>query len=613
MRVLRQCLAMRLLVLAATMLPIAARAAVDKFTFSQPDRVRTTALALDLTVSFDKHQLAGSATLDLDWRDPGARELILDTDALRIARIEAAGADGRFRPVKAFEVDKPVAELGSALHIHLAEQSPRVRIFYATSADAQGLQWLSPEQTGGRKHPFMYSQSEAIAGRSWVPLQDTPSVRLTYTARIRTPKALRAVMSADNVARHPLDGDFRFAMTQRIPSYLLALAVGDIAVKETGPRSAVYAEPQAVAAATSEFADVETMIRTTESLYGPYRWDRYDILVMPPSFPFGGMENPRLTFATPTVIVGDKSLVSLVAHELAHSWSGNLVTMSTWPDTWLNEGFTTYVQYRIVEAVYGQSQADEEFLIATNALRKSFKALPSDDQVLVGGDGSEVPYTKGAWFLRTLESRFGRARFDAFLRGYFDHFAFQSIATTQFVDYLKSDLLDKDPGKFSHAEIDAWLYQPGIPPGAPLPDSARFAELDRLREQFLAGTVTAAQLDASQWRSQEWQYFLDELPPTLADRQLQALDAAWHLTATPNATIARRWYRLAIASGHAVANAPLREFLVRNGRMSLILPVYEALASTPAGKVLAGRIYAQARPGYHPVTRRVVEKALLRP
>ena len=610
MSVPRRWAATRLFCLVAMLLARPAFAAVDAKTFSQPDRVRMTALDLDLRVSFAKHELAGSATLALEWLAPDARDLLLDTNALKIRRVEAAGADGRFRPVPSFALDKAVPDLGSALHIHLAAQSRRVRITYATSPEAAGLQWLTPPQTAGGQYPFMYSQSEDIAGRSWIPMQDTPAVRFTYTARIRTPKALRAVMSANNDLRHRLDGDFRFDMPQRIPGYLVALAVGDFSGQETGPRSAVYAEPGVVAAAASEFADVEAMIKTTEGLYGPYRWGRYDLLVMPPSFPFGGMENPRMTFATPTVIVGDRSLVSVIAHELAHSWSGNLVTMSAWPHVWLNEGFTTYVQFRIVESVYGQAQSDEEFLIAANALRKSFESMPAADQILVGDAGNDVVYTKGAWFLRTLEGRFGRARFDAFLRGYFDHFAFQSIDTTQFLDYLKSELLDKDPGKVSDAEIQAWLYEPGIPAGAPLPVSTRFAELDRLRAAFLAGSVSAAQLDAARWRSQEWQYFLDELPPTLAPDQLQALDAAWHLTGTRNATIALRWYGLAIASGYTAVNAPLRDYLVHTGRMSLMLRLYRELAKTPDGKMFAREVYAQARPGYHAIARRLVEKTL---
>ncbi len=592
-------------------------AETDPHSYAQPDKVRVTALDLDLSVAFDKHELAGSATLDLDWRDIAARELVLDTRDLKIDKVEAVDKSGKWSEAK-FSLDKPVARLGSALRIALPAQSGKVKIVYSTSPDASGLQWLDPAQTAGKKYPFMYSQSESIAGRSWVPLQDTPGVRFSYTAHIRTPKELRAAMSANNDARHALDGDFRFVMPQKIPSYLLALAIGDIAVKETGPRSAVYAEPETVAAAAKEFEDVETMIATTEKLYGPYRWQRYDILVLPPSFPYGGMENPRLTFATPTVIAGDKSLVGVIAHELAHSWSGNLVTNAAWRHVWLNEGFTTYVQGRIVEAVYGKQQADEEFLVAANELRKTFATAPAAEQLLVpdltGKDAddslSDVPYTKGSWFLQTLEAKFGRDTFDRFLRSYFDHFAFQSITTDQFVAYLKTNLLDKYPGKFSMDEVNAWLHQPGIPADAPLPSSASFAQQDKLREQFLAGKLDAAGLAAKTWRTQEWRYFLDQLPAKLSAGQMQDLDNTYHLTGTHNAEIAFRWYRLAIGSDYQSAFPAMREHMLRIGRRILVVPLYEALAKTPQGKTLAEKIYAEAKPGYHPMTRGAVEKVL---
>ncbi|WP_414707259.1 M1 family metallopeptidase [Rudaea sp.] len=595
---------------------------LDPHSYAQPDKVRVTALDLDLSVSFDKHELAGSATLDLDWRDKAARELVLDTRDLKIDKIEAVDKSGKWSEAK-FSLDQPEALRGSALRIALPAQNRKVRIVYATSPDAAGLQWLDPGQTAGKKYPFMYSQSESIAGRSWVPLQDSPSVRFSYTAHVHTPKELRAVMSARSLnesddAHHALDGDFHFVMPQKIPSYLLALAIGDIAVKETGPRSAVYAEPETVAAAAKEFEDVETMIATTEKLYGPYRWQRYDILVLPPSFPYGGMENPRLTFATPTVIAGDKSLVSVIAHELAHSWSGNLVTNAAWRHVWLNEGFTTYVQGRIVEAVYGKQQADEEFLVAAAELRKTYATAPAAEQLLVpdltGKDAddslSDTPYTKGSWFLQTLEAKFGRDTFDRFLRSYFDHFAFQSITTDQFVAYLKANLLDKYPGKFNMDEVNVWLHQPGIPAAARLPSSARFAEQDKLREQFVAGKLDAAGLGAKTWRTQEWQYFLDQLPAKLSAAQMQDLDDTWHLTGTHNAVIAFRWYRLAIGSDYRAAFAAMREHMLRVGRMILVVPLYEALVKTPQGKALAEKIYAEAKPGYHPITRGAVEKAL---
>lgn len=595
-------------------------AETDPHSYAQPDRVRVTALDLDLSVSFEKHVLSGSATLALDWRDKGARELVLDTNELKIDKIEAADKTGKWQDAK-FTLDAPDPMRGAALHIALPAQSAKVRIVYSTNPDAAGLQWLDPEQTAGKKYPFVYSQSESIAGRSWIPLQDTPAVRFSYTARIHTPKALRAAMSADNDAQHALDGDFRFVMPQKIPSYLLALAIGDIAVKTTGPRSAVYAEPETLAAAAKEFEDVEKMIQTTEKLYGPYRWQRYDILVLPPSFPFGGMENPRLTFATPTIIAGDKSLVSVIAHELAHSWSGNLVTNAAWRHVWLNEGFTTYVQGRIVEAVYGKQQADEEFLVAANALRKAFADAPAGEQVMVpdlsGKDAddslSDVPYTKGSWFLQTLEHKFGRDAFDQFLRSYFDHFAFQSITTEQFVAYLKTNLLDKYPGKFSLDEVNAWLHQPGIPTDAPLPQSTRFVELDQQREQFVAGKLNAAGLGAKSWRTQEWQYFLDRLPAKLDLAQVRALDEAYRLTGTRNAEIAFRWYRLAIGSNYEAAYPAMREHMLRIGRRILVVPLYEALAKTPQGRTFAEKVYADAKPGYHPMTRAAVEKALKAP
>jgi len=592
----------------------------DPHSYAQPDKVRVTALDVDLTVSFDKHVLSGSAVLDLEWLDPAARELVLDTSGLKIERVEDMSGQPKYPPLE-FQLDKPDPILGSALRIKMPRQAKRVYIAYSTSPDAAGLQWLDPSQTAGKKHPFVYSQSESIAGRSWIPLQDTPSVRFSYTAHVTTPKALRAVMSANNDAKHALDGDFRFAMPQKIPSYLLALAIGDIAVKEIGPRSAVYAEPETVTAAAKEFDDIEKMIVTTEKLYGPYRWDRYDILVLPPSFPFGGMENPRLTFATPTIIAGDKSLVSVIAHELAHSWSGNLVTNAAWKHVWLNEGFTTYVQGRIVEAVYGKQQADEEFLVAANELKKEFATAKPAEQLLVpdltGKDAddslSDVPYTKGSWFLQYLEGKFGRDTFDAFLRGYFDHFAFQSITTDQFVAYLKANLLDKHPGKVNMDEVNAWLHQPGIPADAPLPSSARFAVQNIERSEFVAGKRSAKDLNAQTWSTQEWQYFLDQLPPKLSAEQINALDNAYHLTGTHNAEIAFRWYRLAIGSGYEAAYPAMREHMLRIGRRILVVPLYGELAKTPKGKELAEKIYAEAKPGYHPMTRAAVEKALREP
>ncbi len=465
----------------------------------------------------------------------------------------------------------------------------------------------------------MFSQSESIHARSWVPLQDSPAIRITYDAHISAPKDVRVVMSAINDAKHPLNGDFSFDQPHPIPSYLLAIAAGDIAVKETGPRSAgLRRTPGMVDKAAHEFEDTEKLIETTEKLYGPYAWGRYDILVLPPSFPFGGMENPNMTFATPTVLVGDKSLVSLVSHELAHSWSGNLVTNAAWRDGWLNEGFTTYVQGRITEAVYGKALADEEALLSARELQKTIGHMPPNAQKLTpdprGTDAddalSSVAYDKGSWFLRTLEQRFGRDVFDAYLKGYFAHFAFQSIDTDTMFAYLKTNLLDKYPGKMSEAEARAWIWQPGIPKDAPLPSSPRFDSIDKQREAFLAGTLDAARLDAKSWNTQEWMYFLDRLPDVTPLARIKEIDAAWHLTGTPNAEIGMRWYAHAIAAGDKDVWTAAAEHMTRIGRLYLTTPVYRAFARTPEGLAFAKQTYAKARSGYHPMTQQAVERIL---
>jgi hypothetical protein len=371
-----------------------------------------------------------------------------------------------------------------------------------------------------------------------------------------------------------------------------------------------------VAKAAREFADTETIIETAEKLYGPYPWGRYDILVLPPSFPFGGMENPNVTFATPTVLVGDKSLVSLVAHELAHSWSGNLVTSAAWRDIWLNEGFTTYVQGRITEALYGKPLADEEALLAARALQKSIVKMSDNSQKLApepreaGADDalSDVAYDKGSWFLRTLEQRFGRDVFDAYLKGYFDHFAFRSITTEQMLDYLKPNLIEKHPGKMSWAEVREWVYGSGIPKDAPLPESPRFAAIDEQREAFLAGKLDASKLDAKDWNTQEWMYFLDRLPDKPPLDKLRALDAAWHLTGTPNAEIGMRWYKHAIAGGDKSVWPAAAEHMTRIGRNYLTIPLYKAFAQSIDGLAFAKSVYAKAEAGYHPLTQRAVER-----
>jgi leukotriene-A4 hydrolase len=585
----------------------------DRHSYAEPGLVRTSHLELDLSLDFTEKVLAGSATHTLAWSGPGDR-LVLDTHDLTVLAVEGSAADG-WEPL-AFSLGTPDDELGSSLTIQ-TNLHDRVRVTYRTAPTATGLQWLEPSMTAGGVLPFMFSQSQAIHARSWVPVQDTPSVRFSYSAHVTAPAELMVLMSADNGTTSRRTGSYDVVMPEPIPSYLLAIAAGDLVFEPIGERSGVWAEPEMAKAAAAEFADTEEMMRATEAMFGPYRWGRYDILVLPPSFPYGGMENPRMTFATPTVVIGDKSLVSVVAHELAHSWSGNLVTQDSWDDIWLNEGFTSYVENRIVEAVYGSEQAVMETAIKQHSTVLTLDPLtPAEQAVELPGLNHRSEYhgtsglgpLKGAWFLSWLEERFSREVFDPFLRSYFDRFAFRSICSDDFVAHLQEHLLNAHPGVVSAAEVAAWLDEPGIPGFAERASSARFELVDRARETWLAdGSLPTG---TGGWTTHEWLRFLDAMPDKLEAAQLWELEHAFGFTGTANGEIARRWYSIVAASSHEPAWDELARFLTRVGRMKLVLPVYRALVGSPEGKEFAGEVFAAARPGYHPITAAAVQKIL---
>ena len=572
---------------------------------------RATHASLDLSADFDKRRLQGHVDLTFERLDADARQLILDTRALAIASVQLMGS----KPAAlGFKLGSTDAILGTPLEIALpatlAAKSFVVRIVYETSPGASGLQWLTPPQTAGRKQPFVYSQSQAIHARSWIPLQDTPQVRLTYDAHIRTPPQLLAVMSAGNDVGAARDGDYRFDMRQAIPSYLFALGIGDLVFKPIGPRTGVFAEPVTAEAAAREFSDVESMLTTCEKLFGPYRWGRYDLLILPPSFMWGGMENPRLTFVTPTVIAGDKSLVALIAHELAHSWSGNLVTNGNWESAWLNEGFTTYLERRIVEVLYGADRRAMDDVLGVQSLRRDIADLESkgDGQLtrlmpdLTGRDPddnfSDVPYEKGRLFVGFLEARLGRERLDAFLRAYFDHFAFHSVTTPDFVEYLQAHLLSQPGIDISQAEIKEWLEGTGIPSIAVLPVSDAFDRVDVQKQAWLDGKTPARQLTVEGWNTQQWLQFLDNLPANISSARLAELDAAFHFTAATNSEIAHSWLKNVIRANYAPGGARLEQFLTSVGRRRLVRDLYDELIKTPPGVVRAKAIYAKARPLY---------------
>lgn len=587
--------------------------AEDVHTFARPAEARVTHVALDLRTDFQAKRLTGTATLTIE-RTATAKQIVLDTRDLAIEQV----TDTSGRPLR-HELGSPDQILGRALAVELPDPSSAIVIRYSTSPDAAALQWLTPEQTEGKRHPYLFSQGQAILTRTWIPTQDSPGVRQTYSARVTVPAPLRAVMSAEHLTP---DGrqvgnerQFEFRMQEPIPPYLFALAVGDLGFRSLGSRSGVYAEPSVLDRAAHEFADVEKMIEAAEKLGGPYRWGRYDILVLPPSFPYGGMENPRLTFATPTILAGDRSLTSLVAHELAHSWSGNLVTNATWADFWLNEGLTTYFERRIIEALYGREQATMLEVLGRRELVDEMKRLPAAETVLhinlAGRDPDDgftsVPYEKGSAFARVLEEAAGRKRFDPFLRAYFNRYAFQSITTAEFADEVRANLIKEQVDLARRVRMDEWLYEPGLPPNAPELVSKALARVEAEAARFAKGT-TAAALETNGWSTQEWQHFLGALPVKLSSAQLADLDRAFGFTRTGNSEILFAWLRIAIRDHYRPAMPALEQFLTNQGRRKFLRPLYEDLMATDWGKAEARRIYANARPLYHSVSQGALDQ-----
>jgi leukotriene-A4 hydrolase len=601
--------------------------AQDPHTYARPEQARVTHVDMDLSVDFARRVLEGTTILTVQ-RSPKAANapVILDTEKLSIQKVEVARGSGRFSPAK-YELGATDKILGTPLTVQLPATGNqfRVKVTYVTDPSGSALQWLSPEQTIGKKHPYFFTQSQAIHARSWIPLQDTPGVRVTYDAKIKTSDGLVALMGAEGNSQSRNGADprggprvFSFHMDEPIPSYLIALAVGDIAFRPLGKRAGVYDEPAAVQRDAKELEDVESMIVATEKLYGPYRWGRYDVLILPPGFPYGGMENPRLTFASPTIIAGDKSLVSVIAHELAHSWSGNLVTNATWSDFWLNEGFTTYIERRIVEKIFGEQMATMQAALGRQVLERDVAKFEPRDQILYvdlkdrdPDDGStELPYEKGSLFLRHLEQTVGRAAFDRFLNRYFQRFAFHSITTKDFLKYFEANLLKTRPDIKEKVPIEDWIYKPGVPASAPQVSSDAFAKVEAEARAFTAGQKKPAELTVKSWSTQEWLRFLKSLPGTLDKTRMAELDRQFRFTGSGNIEMVLQWMLMSIKNQYEAAYPRLEKVLLSVGRRKIVKPLYEELAKTPSGKQRALAVYAKARPGYHPILTKEVDVML---
>jgi len=589
--------------------------AIDTHSFAKPNEAVAKHLDLDIEVDLILKKIFGKASYTIE-QAPNAKFIHFDFKGLEIDKVTFNDTDEKqkYQVIKGDEIH------GHDFTIPINSSVKKVNIYYQTTNKTEALQFLNPQQTADKKHPFLFTQGQAILTRTWIPIQDSPQLRLTYNAKVKVAqKELMAVMSAENPKEKSIDGIYHFKMEQAISPYLIALAVGDFEYKKISNRTGVYAEHSLIDKAKYEFEDVEKMIVAAENLYGAYNWQQYDIIVLPPSFPFGGMENPRLTFATPTIIAGDKSLTTLVAHELAHSWSGNLVTNATWDDFWLNEGFTVYFERRIMEAVYGKKYADMLAVIGRQDLDEGLHGLkdnPNDTKLkldLTGrtpDDGmTDIAYEKGFLFLKTLEQEVGRIKMDAFLKGYFKEYAFSTITTEKFITYLNTNLLEPNKIIFNTEE---WIYKSGIPSNQVKITSNKFAIVMDVIQQWEKGEITGKDIcTKSDWVIQQKIHFIRNIPTSITKAQLKDLDNFCEFTNTQNSYILMVWLEQAIKHDYHANNLDnkMEEFLTTVGRRWYVSTIYRALKNNGKQDV-ALKIYKKARKNYHSVTANTVDKML---
>ncbi len=588
----------------------------DPHSYAKPEESVVKHLAWVASVDFEKKVISAVATLTIE-NNAVASSLFLDTKALNIESVSLD--NGKIQAN--YEIGESDLHLGESLQIDIEPTTKNVVIRYSTSENAEALQWLSPMQTADKEHPFLFTQSQAILARSWVPIQDSPGIRFTYNAQVTVPKELMALMSAENPKEKSEDGVYNFAMKQPIPAYLLALAVGDLEFEELSSRTGVYAEPSVIKKATYEFAELEPMVAAAEELYGPYQWEQYDLIVLPPSFPFGGMENPRLTFATPTILAGDRSLTSLVAHELAHSWSGNLVTNATWNDFWLNEGFTVYFENRIMEKLYGRDYSEMLTSLAAQDLREEIKSMiddgvAADTKLKLSLEGrnpddgvTSIAYDKGYLFLRSLEEEVGREKFDIFLREYFTSNAFEVMTTEEFIEELETKLFEKNGLEMNRDKINSWIYTEGLPENAPSPASNKFDLVDKEWERYAEGSKLN-QLATANWSSHEWLHFVRSIPETAGVAEMKKLDDEFNFTKSGNSEVLTEWLVQSIRHNFEAAYDRLEDFLVNTGRRKFLMPLYKELIKSEEGLKRARVIYKKARPNYHFVSTNSIDPLL---
>lgn len=578
----------------------------DSFSAADPHAIETKHLSLDLTVDFTANILRGSATHEV-VNHTGTSTFVVDT---RNLQIDGVSIDGK----KTTWHYGPSATAATPVVIDITPSTRLVRIDYRTQG-GDGMKWLSAKQTRGRISPFVWTSSEPDLARTWIPLQDTPSVRQTYDATLHVPPGMLALMSAENPKAVVPNGVYHFEMRHAIPSYLIALAVGRMEFRALDERTGVYAEPELVDAAAYEMQQVPAMLAAAERVIAPYPFERYDMLFAPQFS--GGMENPQLNFLAADAITGNHPAIvepsGLIAHEMSHSWFGDYVTCSNWRDVWLNEGFATYYEKRIDEELSGWQRAEFGYYLDRGPLLDYINSKPPARLTVLHRDfqGTERPsftiiwYQKGEMFLKTMEDLLGRDLFDSVIRTYLERNGNHWVDDVSLVEALRDVATGGNASIESALQLDTWIYGTGLPSNMAGPSTS--ATWDRIVAQAGAfrGGTRASSLDTASWGALEINYFLGQINDLIPSR-FADLDEAFHFSTMRTAPL---WWYVAIARSQNPAYLPqLEEYLMRGVINSLA--VWSDMSRTPAGVAYGRTVYPKAKDFYDSGTQRTIESYL---
>ena len=586
----------------------------DLSSLSNPNEVVVTNLKWEAAVDFDETNLVGKVTYTLQRNTRDAKRLCLDTSHLVIQGV--TGDTNVSLSYKLHPVSKP--HLGQLLEINLDPSTKAVTVAYNTTPQSSASQWLPPSQTAGKKHPYLFTQCQAIHARSLFPCQDRPGVKMTYSAKITCPRWSTCVMSALLQKQEEVGDKIVFFFLQPVPisSYLVALAVGELAKVDICETVAIYSEPCVAEAAAHEFAQTNDFLKIATDLAGTeYVWKRYDLLCLPPSFPYGGMENPCLTFVTPTLLAGDRSLADVVAHEIAHSWTGNLVTNATWQHFWLNEGWTTWFQRKIMAKIHKDEKfVDFDAIGGYKTLQETVEHMPDKFTSLIPllGDTdpdeyySSVPYEKGFNLLYSLEKRVGTPDFEAFFKAYVKTFAYKTLTSEDFKDFFITFFKGRE--EIKTIDWEAWFHHPGMPPEVSVFDQSIAKEAQQLAGLWLAVDTNGGALpdtDISSWTTNSVLCFLDALQGhTFKLSSIFAMNAKYGYAESHNAEILFRFCQLALAAKDRYILPVVVRFITTQGRMKFTRPLYRSLYQFD--RVLAVDTFLKHQDFYHPICAKMV-------